>query len=103
LPLIEAARYGKPVLARDVAVFREAGVAGVAYFRSETPQALAASIEDWLKDGLAAGQPVPNQRPPTWRLAAAQLERALGLAPGTEPQASHAPRAPDQRADGTAA
>ncbi len=103
LPLVEAARHGKPVLARDVAVFRETGVAGVAYFRSETPQALAASIKDWLKAGLAAGQPMPNQRPPTWRLAAAQLECALGLTPGTYPQANQAQRAPNQRADGTAA
>lgn len=103
LPLIEAARYGKPVLARDIAVFRETTVAGVEYFSGDTPQALATSIEDWLKNGPAVAQPMPNKRPPTWQLAAAQLSRALGLMQRPDSPTAADQGALDHRADGTAA
>jgi glycosyltransferase involved in cell wall biosynthesis len=103
LPLIEAARYGKPVLARDIAVFRETTVTGVEYFSSETPQALATSIEDWLKDGPALSQPTLNKRQPTWQLAAAQLSRALGLLPATRPLKGIEQGTSECRADGTSA
>jgi glycosyltransferase involved in cell wall biosynthesis len=103
LPLIEAALHGKPVLARDIAVFRETTVAGVEYFSGDTPQALATSIEYWLKSGPAVAQPTPNKRPPTWQLAAAQLSRALGLVQRPELPMATDQSALDHRADGTAA
>jgi glycosyltransferase involved in cell wall biosynthesis len=103
LPLIEAALYGKPVLARDIAVFRETTVAGVEYFDGDAPQALAISIQDWLKNGPAAPQPLPNIHPLTWQLSATQLLRALGFMqrPASPPPVEQGPLV--HRADGTAA
>jgi glycosyltransferase involved in cell wall biosynthesis len=103
LPLIEAALYSKPVLARDIAVFRETTVAGVEYFDGDAPQALAISIQDWLKNGPAASQPLPNIHPLTWQLSATQLLRELGLMqrPASPPPVEQG--ALSHRADGTAA
>ena len=83
LPLVEAALHGKPVLVRDLPVFREIEVAGVTYFNGETPQGLATAINQWLP---VAGGALPGQaraKLPTWQLAAAQLTHALGLPQGT--------------------
>jgi glycosyltransferase involved in cell wall biosynthesis len=89
LPLIEAALHGKPVLARDITVFRELKIAGLTYFNSNTPQGLASAITNWLHLGFlpaslsAAGHASP--RFPTWQLSATQLLHTLGLqhqAPG---------------------
>ncbi|MDR3065170.1 MAG: glycosyltransferase family 4 protein [Comamonas sp.] len=83
LPLIEAALHGKPVLARDLPVFREMAVPGLSCFDSETPQGLAGALADWL--GQPASQaPAPatgttGPRFPTWQLSAAQLLQALNL------------------------
>lgn len=48
LPLVEAARHGTPVLARDIPVFREVGGEHLAYFAASSGDELAASIEQWL-------------------------------------------------------
>jgi glycosyltransferase involved in cell wall biosynthesis len=88
LPLVEAALHGKPVLARDIPVFREIEVAGIAYFNGETPQSLATAINQWLQ---SAGVALPGRacaKLPTWQLAATQLTQALGLPQGTAAAAS---------------
>lgn len=48
LPLIEAARHGLPILARDIPVFREVAGDHAFYFKGDTPEALAESILAWL-------------------------------------------------------
>lgn len=50
LPLVEAMQYGKPVLARDLPVFREAGGVEIRYFNSlnENLSELSVTIEDWI-------------------------------------------------------
>jgi glycosyltransferase involved in cell wall biosynthesis len=48
LPLIEAAQYGCPVLARDIPVFREIGGEHVTYFSGNTSEALAESLKAWI-------------------------------------------------------
>ncbi|MGH7191567.1 MAG: glycosyltransferase family 4 protein, partial [Acetobacteraceae bacterium] len=48
LPLIEAARHGLPVLARDLPVFREVAGAHARYFRAATGEELARAIRGWL-------------------------------------------------------
>jgi glycosyltransferase involved in cell wall biosynthesis len=88
LPLVEAALHGKPVLARDIPVFREIEFAGVAYFNGETPQSLATAISQWLQSAGAALPGRACEKLPTWRLAAAQLTQALGLPQGDAPDAS---------------
>ncbi len=49
LPLIEAEHSGKPVLARDIPVFREIGSATTQYFRSTDGPGLATEIETFLE------------------------------------------------------
>lgn len=48
LSLIEAARHGKPIIARDIPVFREVAGNHAEYFSGETAQDLAAAIQAWL-------------------------------------------------------
>lgn len=83
LPLIEAALHGKPVLARDLPVFREIEVPGLTYFNSGTPQGLADTLVHWLRQAdspALVSSPSPSgPHFPTWQLSAAQLLRALGL------------------------
>ncbi len=49
LPLIEAARHKLPILARDIAVFREVAGNYADYFSGTDPQALADSIDLWIR------------------------------------------------------
>jgi glycosyltransferase involved in cell wall biosynthesis len=83
LPLVEAALHGKPVLARDIPVFREIEIASITYFNSETPQGLASAINQWLQRAAASSPIHATATLPTWQLAALQLTHALGLMPDT--------------------
>mgnify|MGYP000126382935 CR=1 FL=1 len=49
LPLLEAAAHRKPVLARDLPIFREIGPAGVVYFEGETAPELAKALRQWRR------------------------------------------------------
>lgn len=83
LPLIEAALHGKPVLARDLPVFREMKVAGLTYFDSDTPEGLSSALVQWVQQATAQTQTAANKPKithfPTWQLSATQLLRALGI------------------------
>lgn len=48
LPLIEAARMGLPIIARDLPVFREVAKEGAYYFSADDAQALANAMQIWL-------------------------------------------------------
>ncbi|WP_395408742.1 glycosyltransferase family 4 protein [Pseudoduganella sp. UC29_106] len=48
LPLIEAARYGLPLLVRDIPVFREVAGERAAYFGGMSGDDLARAIREWL-------------------------------------------------------
>lgn len=72
LPLIEAARHNLPVLARNIAVFREVAGGNATYFDAEDGATLSASIKSWLED--KAGRPAPAKFSwLTWEQSAAQL------------------------------
>lgn len=72
LPLIEAARHALPILARDIAVFREVAGDHAAYFHGGDGADLAAAIKRWL-DLFAAGRhPKPDGLP--WRSWAENVE-----------------------------
>ncbi len=64
LPLIEAARHGLPLIARDLSVFREVAGAHASYFKGESAEELASAIRGWfaLRD---RGQ-VPDSAGITW-------------------------------------
>ena len=70
LPLIEALGHGKPVLARDLAVFRLHETHGVRYFPAKTDaKGLANCIKDWIDD--ARGQRIHITKPDaSWRKSA---------------------------------
>jgi glycosyltransferase involved in cell wall biosynthesis len=61
LPLIEAARRGLPVIARDLPIFREVMGGHASYFNAPTAAELAGSLRGWL-----ACPRQPNQRLPPW-------------------------------------
>ncbi len=48
LPIIEAAQYKKPLLVRDIPVFREVAGEYATYFSGNTPLDLANVLEQWL-------------------------------------------------------
>ncbi len=48
LPIVEAARRGRPVICSDIAVFREVGGDGAAYFRANDPEALTGCLRGFL-------------------------------------------------------
>ncbi|WP_210318580.1 glycosyltransferase [Aureimonas endophytica] len=49
LPLIEAARHGIPILARDIPVFREVAGSHAAYFSAHKATEFADAIEHWIR------------------------------------------------------
>lgn len=77
LPLVEATRHRKWVLARDLPVFREQNLGNVHYFRDDRPPALAASIE--LIMAAAARSAPPVQQLPTWSECADRLLSEMGI------------------------
>ena len=84
LSLIEATYHGKPVLARDIPVFREIGGDGVTYFTGNGDEPLAGSLEVWL-DQITQKQTQTTGAPQqTWHNSAINLLTCLGLK--TEPR-----------------
>jgi glycosyltransferase involved in cell wall biosynthesis len=49
LPIIEAAKYSLPVIARDIPVFREIGGCNLHYFNGMDDASLARSINEWIE------------------------------------------------------
>jgi glycosyltransferase involved in cell wall biosynthesis len=49
LPIIEAATYAKPILARDLPVFREISPPNVEFFSSDKAEDLAIAIRSWRR------------------------------------------------------
>jgi glycosyltransferase involved in cell wall biosynthesis len=49
LPLVEAAQWGLPIIARDIGVFREVARDNAYYFKGIEPESLAGAIEEWTR------------------------------------------------------
>jgi len=73
LPLVEAALRGVPVIASDIAVFREVGGDGARYFDLLDSASLAAAIEDVL----ARPRTAPAIETVSWRESALELVRLI--------------------------
>lgn len=77
LPLIETLGHGKPVLARDLAVFRPHAGSGVCYFPADADaETLATHLRRWMDEVLA--DRIVVRRPETcWRNSATVLVQAI--------------------------
>ena len=74
LPLIESARRGLPILARDLPVFREVAGNAAHYFLNNGDVALSVSIARWLALFEAGKAPIPDALAwMTWQQSASQL------------------------------
>jgi glycosyltransferase involved in cell wall biosynthesis len=58
LPILEAATHGKPLLLRDLPVFREIAAESATYFSANTPLQFLAELRDWLTS-LERGSAIP--------------------------------------------
>jgi glycosyltransferase involved in cell wall biosynthesis len=77
LPLAEAMMQGRPVLARDLPVFREQNLPNVLYFEDDRPAALGERLMDLMRtDALS-----PNAQLdlPTWSDSVDDLLKNLGI------------------------
>ncbi len=80
LPLIEAARHGLPLIARDIPVFREVAGDCAHYFTGVEPLALEQAVEAWLGLRAAAQAPSSTSMPRlTWKQSAQQAAGAVLL------------------------
>ena len=63
----EGARYGKPLILRDIPVFRELAGEGATYFSGLGPESLAACLQEWL-EAFRQGKVRPSTGVtlPTW-------------------------------------
>ena len=78
LPLIEAAQYKLPIIARDIEIFREVAGNYAYYFEGFKASDLATSIENWLKLYKANRHPKSDNMPfLTWKESAEKLKIAL--------------------------
>ncbi|WP_298068285.1 glycosyltransferase family 1 protein [uncultured Mailhella sp.] len=80
LAVVEGARRGKPLILRDLPVFREIAGDHATYFSGLDPQPLADCIETWLED-LKKGRVIPSSgiKLLTWEESAEMLLSRLPL------------------------
>jgi glycosyltransferase involved in cell wall biosynthesis len=81
IPLIEAAQHGLPIVARDLAVFREVAGDHAFYFNGLSPRALARSLDEWRQLHRHGIHPRSDgMRWLTWRESTQQIKQALARA-----------------------
>jgi glycosyltransferase involved in cell wall biosynthesis len=77
LPLIEAARHRRPILARDIPVFREVAGDYASYFSGDNPETLAEALKKWLAALQAGTAPASEGMP--WQTWAESTRQIIGL------------------------
>jgi hypothetical protein len=76
LPLVEAAKHGVPIIARDLAVFREVTGGHAFFFAGSGSTDLADALQNWLKLYRSRQHPESKTMPwLTWQQSAEQLLR----------------------------
>ena len=74
LPLLEAAHYGIPIIARDIPSFREIAGQNACYFEDDRTAALVQTIESWASLYAEGAHPrSDNITIPTWLDAASDI------------------------------
>lgn len=77
LPLIEAAQHNKPIIARDLPVFKEVAGDYATYFSGDG-QALASAIQNWLLANNSGQTPDISKMPwLTWAESSDQLKHVI--------------------------
>lgn len=78
LPLVEAARLGAPLIARDLPVIREVTGGHAFFFKGDTPEELADPLKEWLALQHEGMQPGPGGVPwLTWAQSSRNLAKAI--------------------------
>lgn len=78
LNLVEAARAGLPILARDIPVFHEVAGSSATYFARAEAESLASEIRAWVKSISLGTAPSSSKMPVlTWQDSAATLLQSL--------------------------
>lgn len=81
LPIVEAAHFGKPVIASDIPVFREVagGLGEAAFFEVGSPAALHQALRRFIARSASGGVSAdgPRSKWPGWAESAAELEAVV--------------------------
>lgn len=79
LPIVEAGRIGKPIIASDLPVFREVaeGCPFAHFFEPGSADSLADAIERWLGGDRRGAGPMRSSVWPDWAMSAAELENVV--------------------------
>ncbi len=94
LPIIEAAYFNKPVLVRDIPVFREIAGNSASYFSNTGPDNLIQALPLWLNQlGKTAHAPLMPASWITWQESCRQLVQGL-LSPVPAPELCDCPSTP---------
>jgi glycosyltransferase involved in cell wall biosynthesis len=79
LPLVEAIRHGKSVLARDLPVFRGISKRGVTFFHSSDPVQFSKIISKWLENTKTFEIEHESTKPMSWSHCAENLYTLIGI------------------------
>lgn len=77
LPLVEAQRFGVPIIARDIPVFREVAGDEAVYFSGMTGKALSTCLADWLTNNKVARRRTRKRADFSWSDSAANLAAVI--------------------------
>jgi glycosyltransferase involved in cell wall biosynthesis len=85
LPLIEAAQYGLPIIARDIPVFREVAGESAYYFQGTDPAGLECAIAEWLRLCRRNAHPLSRGiKWITWKESASNIVAGILNSPGRD-------------------
>ena len=80
LAVVEGARHGKPLILRDIPVFREIAGEHAVYFDGTEPETLAATVREWLRmNSLGKVPSSESMGTLTWEESAKMLIECLPL------------------------
>ena len=76
-PLVEAATYGKPLIVRDISIFREVTNEQATFFKGDNAEDLAQTIKAWIPLYQRGKVSAPNIKLYTWEESTAEAVKIL--------------------------